>query len=234
MSKRLRSISYSCSLLVPILLLTLFAGPLTAAGVDRLAEKLQQRYLSAHSIQFIFEQRAVQNGRTRTGKGTGIFLRHMGSNGIATRSAATMTMRWDYLEPVKQIILSSDNTLSIYSEEDKQLTITTADQLESDILHTLFSGKESLADVFLLSPDPSGNNSMLLVPMKPHPQIQRLHLQLTDQMLIEKLTMEDHFGAQTTLVFSDIRLDTIDPSDRTQVEAILKLDLPAGTEVIHQ
>ena len=57
-------------------------------------------------------------------------------------------MRWNYAEPDKQVIINDGETLFIYTEKDRQLIKTPAQEIESDITYAFFAGTRNLLDDF--------------------------------------------------------------------------------------
>lgn len=219
------------------------ACPVYASGAETMATKLQQRYQSITSLQFSFEQQTMNAGRLRRGSGNGLFVRSTNTLKGQNNMSPITIMRWNYLAPHKQVILNTGKELSIYTEEDNQLIITSASEMESDITFALFSGRMNMLDIFSFSHSAatgleknSGESltSITLHPKDPHPQIHSLRLWFSPDFIIEKLILEDHFGSTTTIVLKDITLDGLDPKNEDQLGAILDLSLPDDTEIIRQ
>lgn len=227
------------------LLCLLLGAPLCllATGSEEAAVTLQKRYQNITSIEFIFDQQTMNAGRLRRGNGSGMFLRHSSPHTGQGKAQVSTVMRWDYVSPTKQIILNTGKELSIYTEEDKQLIITSANDLESDITFALFSGQINILDLFTVASSqataPSDTqapalSSIILLPKDSHPQVQRLQIWFSSDFVIHKLSMEDHFGSVTTLILTDIQINTMNPDDPEQLSAILALSVPDDTEVIRQ
>lgn len=203
-----------------------------------LVEQLQSTYQQLHSLQFNFAQVTDSNGRIKEGNGHAVFYRTG-----TTASARAGIMRWDYVEPIPQVILNNGRELSIYTPQDKQLIVTRAPDLESDITYAIFIGTKKLTDefnpdlpdpVFLLNDPPKGLQAVLLTPRQPHTQIKRVQLWMDKQHMLHRLLMEDHFGALSELTFTQVRFNVLPPGDGKQEQMLLHLDLVPGTEVIHQ
>jgi outer membrane lipoprotein carrier protein len=214
--------------------LFLFTPSIQASHPEQEVENLQKKYQSTNSISFDFKQQTSTSGRLREADGNALFLRKN------TQNKKSNIIRWNYLSPSKQIILNDGEQLSLYTAQDKQLIVTSSDQLESDITYGIFSGTIKILDAFIISKfqgqSQSDNQSseLALIPREPHGQIQRLHLWYTQDYVINKLLMEDHFGSVTILLFSNIALDTIAPDDQNLISSILDLNLPEDTEIIRQ
>jgi outer membrane lipoprotein carrier protein len=149
-------------------------------------------------------------------------------------------MRWNYTEPGNQLIISDGTTLSIYTEEDKQLIRTPAKELESDITYAFFAGTRNLLDDFSVEPGNSDYlfssgqtlNALLLVPRQPHNQIRDVQVWFDENQLIRHLVIRDHFDSITELNFSNIRVNSLAPGDREELDRITTFPIPPGTEII--
>ncbi|NOQ46370.1 MAG: hypothetical protein GQ559_06815, partial [Desulfobulbaceae bacterium] len=150
---------------------------------------------------------------------------------------------WNYTEPDKQVIINDGSQLSIYTKKDKQMLVIPADELNSDITYAFFAGHKNLLDDFKAEPPEkrfifstasSSLQSVQLVPRTPHPQVKSIHLWFDGSALIHHLIIEDHFDSVTELSFSNIVLNGIAANDPKQLQKILDLALPPGTEIITQ
>ncbi|CAK8721897.1 Outer membrane lipoprotein carrier protein LolA [Candidatus Electronema halotolerans] len=195
-------------------------------------EAVQQRYRSLTSLSFNFRQTTGSGGRARHGAGNCIFYR--------PAPIRAGIMRWNYMAPDVQIIVNDGKQLSIYNEKDKQLLVSSAKELESDITYSLFAGKGNLLDDFSLEPADSraktGNGLYVvkLVPKKPHGQIKSVHCWFDKNSVIRQLVLEDHFDTLTKLEFSNIKFNTFPANSAKVEEELVRLNVPQGTEVVRQ
>jgi len=233
------------------LMMTLFialgatASPIFAESPKGLADKvvqLQKKYQHLRSLEFEFSQSTLTNGRIKQGSGSALFYRPAPQPGSSS-SATNGIMRWNYIEPTAQTIINDGKELSIYTPQDKQLIVSPAQDIESDITYAIFTGTRSLLDefetappdkLFVLNEPPTGFESLLLTPRQPHPQVKRIQLWLGGDMAIHRVLMEDHFGSLTELTFNRVRFNTLPTGNAQQLQALLKLDLAPGTETIRQ
>jgi outer membrane lipoprotein carrier protein len=216
-----------------------------AASTKGLSDKvvqLQKKYQNLRSLEFDFSQSTSTNGRMKQGSGNALFYRPVAQPG-GSSPAANGIMRWNYMEPTAQTIINDGKELSIYTPQDKQLIISPAQDIESDITYAIFTGTRSLLDefetappdkLFVLNNPPTGFDAVLLTPRKPHPQVKRVQLWLGGDMTIHRVLMEDHFGALTELTFNRVRFNTLPTGDAQQLQSLLKLELAPGTETIRQ
>jgi outer membrane lipoprotein-sorting protein len=227
--------------LAPLLIFILLAADLRdtcAASETELrqqVEKIQQLYRSLTSFSFDFRQTTRSGARDRHGAGSSVFYRHEASHpGI---------MRWNYAAPDVQIIVNDGKKLSMYTQKDKQLIVSSAAELESDITYSFFTGNRNLLDDFSLKAADNRftANSLgadvqvvQLVPKKPHGQIKAVHCWFDSKSMIRKLVMEDHFDTLTELEFSNIKFNTLPAGSAKVTEELVRLDMPPGTEVVRQ
>jgi Outer membrane lipoprotein-sorting protein len=225
-------------LLILLLVTVFFPGKILAASPEQRAALLQKKYQQLHSITFDFSQTTHNSDRIKHGAGNAVFLRLAVSD---TKDGSPGIMRWNYTHPTEQTIINDGMSLSIYTSEDKQLLVSSAQDMESDIIYAIFAGTKNLLDefavapkdpLFLLNDPPEGCETLQLVPKKPHSQIKRVQVWMTGDRTIRRLLMEDHFGALTELTFANVRFNTLHQKDPQQIEALRALDLLPGTEII--
>jgi len=224
-------------LLVLAVLLTCppFSAALSAADPTAQVEKIQALYRGLTSLSFDFSQVTRTGNRSRVGSGNAVFYRP-GDNKPGV-------MRWNYTAPDTQIILNDGTTLSIYSQNDRQAIITSAEELQSDITSAFFSGNRNLLDDFTPLPpgkrfvfraDEQKMQAVQLVPKKPHAQIKTIHLWFDNNFVIQHLILEDHFDSITELTFNNIKLNPLPVHSAETLANIIELDLPPDTEIIRR
>ncbi len=232
-----------------LLLLLLATLALASSGVAapagtpaELLSGVQQRYGQLHSLEFDFTQRTQSTDRIREGRGQAAFYRSTSSRKTQPEDGGSV-IRWTYHEPNEQVIVNDGRKLSIYTPEDKQLLVTPAGEMETDITYSLFTGARGLQDeftaavedrLFQLSPSRPDGPAVLLTPNRPQSQVNRIQLWLDDRHTIQRILMEDHFGALTELTFTNIRFNSLPPSDTNQAKALRHIDVAPDTETITQ
>jgi outer membrane lipoprotein carrier protein len=221
--------------------LSIVSSAKAASDLEKRVVQLQKKYQQLGSLEFEFSQTTQTGGRFKQGAGNAVFYRPAPPSNLDGPRMGIM--RWNYTEPTVQTIINDGKSLSIYTPQDKQLIVTPAQDMESDITYAIFTGTKNLLDefeaspadkLFLLNDPPAGLEAVLLTPRQPHPQVKRVQLWFNRDLTIHRLLMEDHFGALTELIFSRVRLNTLPPADKRQVQTLLKLDLAPGTETIRQ
>lgn len=236
MFNTLRILLLSLSLLIMPGLVSFSFSAEPAKGQEEKVVRLQKKYQQLQSLEFDFSQSTQTSGRIKQGSGNAVFYRPavLAGNGI---------MRWNYLEPTVQTIINDGKELSLYTPQDKQLIVSPARDMESDITYAIFTGTKKLQDEFEVTPPdkffflndpPAGTEAVLLTPRQPHPQLKRIQLWLSGDLTIHRLLMEDHFGALTELTFTRVRFNTLPASDPKLLQSLLQLDLAPGTETIRQ
>lgn len=229
-----------------LLLLLLLAVPsLPCAAASTLEQrilKVEQQYMELQSLEFDFSQATFTGGRIREGAGNAVFFRPTveGDNDAPT-SELSGIMRWNYTEPTIQTIINDGHELLIHTPQDKQLIVSPVDDLEADITYAIFTGTGSLLESFTAEPpDPHFQltpvaddlETILLTPRQPHPQIKRIQLWFDEEMIMQRLLMEDHFDTLTELHFTRIRFNALPADDPQLRPSLLELDLQPGTEII--
>lgn len=228
--------------MVLYLIFSCAAAPAAETSSMEDVTNIQNLYQNIYKLSFDFSQQTTTGSRVRTGEGHGIFLRSATPSPQDT-TADQIIMRWNYTHPAKQIIVNTGEQLSIYTEADKQLLITPVDQSTSDITMSLFSGTGDIIENFTLSEpetDQQLSNSvtpwktMLLTPREPHAQLQQLRIWYSADFLIHKLVLLDHFDSVTTIVLTNIDIDTTSPPSEKQLSQVTHIDIPEDTEIIRQ
>ena len=221
--------------LLSLLLLFLFLStntPSKAQNIEafEVALKLQNTYESATNVIADFKQTTTMkfSSRIRRGSGTMIFSK-------------PGRMRWDYLNPDYQVLISDGRTISMYFEKSNQMIISDAkDYLQSDVTYSFFAGTgDILRDFDVSTPDFTNDtkNTFLLrlIPKSSHPQVALIYAWIThDTFLIAHLQIIDHFDTVTDLFFSNIQIDSDHYGDREINEALFTFIPPANTEIIEQ
>lgn len=201
---------------------------------DDVAVRLQQRYDDILSITFSFHQdtRGEMTGRPRKGAGRGFFYRDGGKN----------FMRWDYTSPEKQVLLSNGKRFSMYFSNLQQMIVSPAENFDADLTYSFFSGHGNLQRDFHIRPPDTGSQPaagddfqvIKVIPKVAHSQVQDIHLWVTDDSLIRRIRIQDHFGTITVLNLSDIQVNTLANLPKKELESIFSFTPPAGTEIISQ
>jgi outer membrane lipoprotein carrier protein len=141
-------------------------------------------------------------------------------------------MRWAYLMPDEQTIITDGNNLWIYRPADNQVVVGKATEFFG-----LGKGAGFLSDIrkirknFHITVEPAENQAydrLSLVPLKPNPELSRIVLSVDREThKINQVLTYNQFGDETRIVLSDYRFN-IDPDDD-----LFTFEIPAGVDVIH-
>lgn len=218
-----------------ILLIT-FATPVYAQSPQLLAEQIRETYAEIDSISFSFSQTTGGQiaGRPKNGKGSAIFAKAQDKH----------MMRWNYLSPDPQVVISDGSTISMYFEKLNQMIVTSVDTARADILFSFFTATEPLSSNFaVLPPDPevyastdgvAGLQVLQLQPLDNDTQIRSIHLWIDKDAIIRRIEMLDHFDTKTTINLSNMEINLLDLSDKQDITKRFTFVPPDGTEIISQ
>jgi outer membrane lipoprotein carrier protein len=219
-----------CKLLL-LLTATLLLPTLTIAqtlDAQEVAQKLQNTYEKAETVVANFNQSTVMkfSSRVRQGTGTMIFRK-------------PGRMRWDYITPDYQVLISDGETISMYFEKSNQMIVSNAkDYLQSDVTYSFFAGTgDILKDFDVSEPDFTNSyaNSFLikLTPKSSHPHVSSIHVWVSHKtFLIIHLQIVDHFDTVTNLFFDNIQINTDLYGSNEIKEDLFFFIPPANTEII--
>lgn len=225
---------------LPLLLWLLFISSLvhgTETSTESpvaVAERLQAHYNRTRSLTFNFTQSTSgeMTGRPRKGSGKAAFVK-LGDDSY---------MRWDYITPDQQVLVSDGKLFSMYFARLHQMIVSPAESLNADLTYSFFTGRGVLkTDFDILPPDEEFNASdepdfrvIKLVPKTPQSQVQDIHLWVTTDSLIRRIHITDHFGTTTVLNLSDIEVDQLIGKDPEELLSFFSFVPPEGTEIIRQ
>ena len=203
------------------------AQPLNSVEI---AQNLQNTYEKAINLVADFNQTTSMkfSNRVRHGSGSMVFLK-------------PGRMRWDYLAPDHQVLISDGESISMYFEKSNQMIISDArEYLQSDVTYSLFAGTgDILKDFDIFEPDFTNvqvNFHLIkLVPKLTHPHVSYIHVWVTDgTFLLEHLQIVDHFDTVTDLFFKNVQINSKSYGDRETSIDIFTFTPPDNTEIIKQ
>jgi len=206
--------------------------PVKAGPMDRfeVAEKLQATYDNAETLVADFSQTTTMkfSSRVRRGSGSLVFSK-------------PGRMRWDYLTPDHQVIISDGETITMYFEKNHQVIISSAkDYLQSDVTYSFFAGSGNILKDFDVSEPDIFNQTekSFLIKLKPksvHPHVASLHVWVDQKdFLITRMQILDHFDTVTDLYFDNIEINADHHGNRKINEDLFTFSPPPGTEIIEQ
>ena len=216
--------------------LLIFRADSLAKDPEQLAAQLQDTYSAVNSMSFSFSQTTSgpMTGRPKSGKG----------NGLYARTADKPLMRWNYLTPDPQVVISDGNTISMYFEKLNQMIISEVDEAQTDILFSFFAASEPLENHFTILPpfletditeaDLPEMQSLRLEPLDKNSQIKNIHLWIGENSIIRRIELLDHFDTKTTINLSNIAINPLETTEQQELEKLFSFIPPEGTEIIRQ
>jgi len=209
-------------------------GEASVETPEEVALRLQARYDKIKSLTFNFTQdtSGEMTGRPRRGSGKAAFVK------LGPKSY----MRWDYVSPDTQVLVSDGEKFSMYFANLHQMIVSPAKALDSDLTYSFFTGRGVLTRDFYIRPaneqyQPDGETGIKvikLIPRKIQSQVQDIHLWVTPGSLIRRINIRDHFGTLTVLNLSSIEVDSLIGKDPKELLAFFSFVPPEGTEIIRQ
>jgi len=201
---------------------------------EDVALRLQARYDKIKSLTFNFSQdtSGEMTGRPRRGSGKAAFVK------LEKKSY----MRWDYISPDTQVLVSDGETFSMYFANLQQMIVSPAKALDSDLTYSFFTGRGVLTRDFYIRPaneeyqseNETGIKVIKLIPQTTQSQVQDIHLWVTPESLIRRIHIRDNFGTLTVLNLSSIDVDSLVGQDPKELLAFFSFVPPEGTEIIRQ
>jgi outer membrane lipoprotein carrier protein len=211
----------------------LCSGISQAETAKEAAARLQNRYdqLSSLTFEFIQDTRGQLAGRPKTGRGKAFFVK----NTIPGK------MRWNYSTPDRQVLVSNGETFSMYFESLQQMIVTPAKALQQDLTYSFFTGTGNLLEDFSITPsnqpfsDQNKQDTIIkLTPKDKQTQVASIQLWITEDSLIRRIEILDHFDTLTVLNISNLQPNGIDTKDKELIKRLFDFTPPEGTEIIQQ
>ena len=190
---------------------------------EQIATRLQEAYEKTTSLSADFRQVTKMQGtqRKRLGSGTMVILK-------------PGRIRWDYQTPDLQVLVSDGKKFSMYFAKSEQMIVrSVTEYLQSDVTYAFFTGAGNIVKDFSVLPadfkDAPETLGIKLIPKKDHPQVDFLHIFVTqDEYIIKRMQIVDQFGTVTDLYFKNIKMNQeIDPK-------LFSYTPPPETEIIQQ
>ncbi len=221
-------------ILMPLCIFILFCSSVSQAETAKeAAARLQNRYdqLSSLSFDFIQDTRGQLTGRPKTGRGKAFFV----------KNTMPGKMRWNYSTPDRQVLVSNGKTFSMYFESLQQMIVTPAKALQQDLTYSFFTGTGNLLEDFSITPsnqDFSNQDKqdtvVKLTPKNKQTQVASIQLWITEDSLIRRIEILDHFDTLTVLNISNLQANSLDIDDKELIKQLFDFTPPEGTEIIQQ
>lgn len=198
--------------------LFLMPSAVLAEDLDKLVSSLQQRYESVNSIEADFTQDAysktLKNSQISEGK---VYFKKPGK------------MRWQYLKPIKDELVSNGKTIWLYQPDLGQVVERSTETTASAIATDFLTGVGNLRKDFdiKLAEDKSDSYRLSLTPKAPQPNIKKLFLEVDkSKTLVTKTIIVDNFGNETRVSFKNIKTNT------SIKDSLFDFVPPKGTTVV--
>ena len=196
-------------------------------SVDEIIHQLQTRYNNTQDLQAHFSQVAALKslGGKQKQKSEGVvYFKKPGK------------MRWEYLPPNEQLLVSDGETLWLYLPGDEQVIVEKIQTVYSSRIPINFlAGGGKLKEDFhiRLVPDtegyPPNTYHLELVPKTAQPDFSKLILSVDPSTyLVIHTSVYDLYGNITDVYFTDIQTNVNLPEDKFHFQ------IPKGVEVIQQ
>jgi outer membrane lipoprotein carrier protein len=244
--KTIKTTTHSNYFFFFLFLLLLCTFPFSAGAVESpqdAANRLQMRYDKIHSLSFDFIQdtRGQLSGRPKKGRGQAFFVK---STKHDTNAEQPGRMRWNYSDPDLQVLVSDGEIFSMYFATLKQMIVSSAETLKQDLTYSFFTGSGNLLQDFNILTSEQDLNDVQgtqnhaaiikLAPKTSQSQVASIQLWITEDSLIRRIEILDHFDTLTVLNFSNIKVNTLSPDNTALMKHLFTFTPPEGTEIIHQ
>jgi outer membrane lipoprotein carrier protein len=198
---------------------TAWAVPDKAPGLEQVLNGIENRYAGRGFTADFFQESILKAMQiTDTAEGRLIVQR-------------PDKMRWEYIIPDTQIIITDGQSMWIYRPDDKQVMVGPAPEFFgggkgagflSDIRQIRKSFKVQLQEA-----QNDAYHRLHLTPLKPMPELAQVILSVSKaDFRIDQVITFNAYGDETRIVLSDYRFD-IDPD-----EALFDFKVPEGVDVV--
>lgn len=199
---------------IPALALLTIATPAFAEDATSLVQAVEAKYSKVQAMQADFVQ-VSKNEMFGETKETGqLTLKR------------PKQMFWNFTGGEKKQFVTDGKTMWVYSAESNQVIRYDDISQASSTADSLLSSLDSLDEVFQVTVVPDSAGHTLDLAPKKQGNVKKLHLELSPDLLVEKVVITDSFDSVTELQFSDVKLNVTVP------DSMFQFQVPAGAEVI--
>ncbi|OGP14892.1 MAG: outer membrane lipoprotein carrier protein LolA [Deltaproteobacteria bacterium GWA2_54_12] len=206
-------------LITLLALAALFILPALSFAGDAAAvvSKLQSKYESITSLKADFTQEVTSRGMPALKSEGKVWLKKPGR------------MRWEYKKPAKDLIVSDGRTIWLFQPDLNQVierpALSSASSMATDFLSGIGSVEKEF-DVKLAALE-TVNHVLILTPKQEQAGLKKLILEVgKETSIVEKTVITDHFGNQTAVTFSNIRLNA------SMKDSLFKYTPPRGASIV--
>ena len=191
----------------------------TSPSLQEILERVERRYDVKGFTALFFQTSILKAMDIRDNAQGKIYIKRPGK------------MRWEYVSPEPQTIISDGNELWIYRPDDNQVLIGTAPEFFGDGKGASFlSDIRMMRNNFTISMEDrpaSDNHELKLVPLKNNSDLATIYVSVSWATFdIEQITTVNTYGDETRIVF-------INPQYGMDLEDnLFVLDIPEGAEIL--
>lgn len=182
-----------------LLAILLFPALSSAEDASEVVSKLQKKYESIKTMKADFTQEVTSKGMAPMKSVGRVWLKKPGK------------MRWEYTEPAKDLIVSDGRTIWLFQPDLNQAIKSPATTGASSMATDFLSGMGNIEKEFivLLSAADGPSHVLTLTPKNAQQGLRKLVLEVGKKSyLVEKTVITDHFGNQTTVSFTNMKLNS--------------------------
>jgi len=206
-----------------------------AAGGVAANARLRAALAELDQAAFRFTQESRVGAGTRRAKGTAMFYRYRDSRG------AICLMRWDYLEPERQVLVNDGETVAFYNAVDRQLVLMDPAAMQADPLYRVLAGGRLEQAFEVEGPLQRYDRSrrewlvgLFLRPRQASDSLQEAVLWLDADGMPASLALEDQMGGVTVLRFDAFDTHPFTGLGHDDIVARFRFEPPPGTEIVDQ
>ena len=200
--------------------------PLYAAetGKDEIIKKVETRFSSMKNFTASFRQKQFDASLGETEV----------SGGSVTMQKP-LKMRWEYLEPQKQTVVSDGKSIYFYMPSDRQVMVEPLGNILTSRSPALFlAGSHRLSEIFRIKLEPADDKDRMgsdiklsLVPKEKSLTVTRIILSVkSGDFTISAFTLYDWTGNRTEIAFTEMKING------KINEEVFTFNRPAGVEVV--
>lgn len=187
--------------------------------LDALLKKIEKRY-AGPGFSAEFEQQSTISAMEITDSASGkLYVKRPGK------------MRWEYVLPETQIIISDSNDLWIYRPEDNQVLVGKAPSFFSHGKGATFlSDITNVRKAFIVTlkhPDKEGNPVLKLIPKKKSAELTEIHITISKQAdTIDQILTKNGYEDETRIQIHKYRFN------QNLAEKLFVFEIPDGADVL--
>jgi outer membrane lipoprotein carrier protein len=219
MIKRLLTQCFLWIIVTPLLTIAFFRGNVLAKDLESIVEDIQKRYESIETLQFEFSQELSLRGAEDflEARGTALFKK-------------PGMMKWEYLSPNEQQIVSDGETIWIFQIPFNQVIVSSFPK-ERNVARDFLSGMGRLGEDFFIEPLTGSDDSYLLklTPRESQSNTTGLIIKVDKSTsMVQEFTNFDLLGNATKITISKVEINPGLSSD------LFTFKIPEGAKVVRE